>query len=185
MKGKKQMLRDKTDIKVFILCLLDEIGQPMTYSAIVDAVLDCGCVGGFDFAECFSELAERGHILSDTPDKETYYLIADSGHAVAQELRSGLDSALQHKISVTAARHLNIATEGMVIRAHSHPGENGGYLVTVSVLNGDRGEVMSVTLTVQDAELAAKIKAHCETGRPSRIYRTLLTTLTGDIDYYL
>ena len=50
MNHKSLVLVDKTDIKIFVHGLLDEINHPMTYTAIVDTVVDSGCVGGFDFS---------------------------------------------------------------------------------------------------------------------------------------
>ncbi|MGM9608850.1 MAG: DUF4364 family protein, partial [Eubacteriales bacterium] len=88
------MIWDKTDLKVFVLCLLDEMQHPMTYNAIVDTVMDCGCVEGFDFAECFSELRDLGHVIWDELDGVSYYMISESGSMVARELRGSLDKEL-------------------------------------------------------------------------------------------
>ena len=62
-------LRDKNDIKIFILYLLRHIGYPLDFVSINDIVVQDGYVGYFDFAECFAELLETGNIvLTDTAE---------------------------------------------------------------------------------------------------------------------
>ena len=55
-------LRDKNDIKIFILYLLRHIGYPLDFVSINDIVVQDGYVGYFDFAECFAEMLDDGLI---------------------------------------------------------------------------------------------------------------------------
>ncbi len=185
MKKDIKKLSDQTDVKVLILYILDEMNHPATYSAIVDAILDVGCIRGFDFAECFSELSEFGHILSDTVGGETYYMIAESGSMVARELRGSLPVAVLERASVAAARHLALSKMGVVLHASVSPTEQGNYRVDFHIDNGNKGNMLSLGVNVATKERADKIKAYCESARAEDIYRGILTVITGDINYYL
>ena len=185
MRREKAPLLDKTDVKVFVLCLLDELHYPMTYTAIVDAVVDCGCVQGFDFAECFSELREFGHILEDTLGGETYYMIADTGSQVARELSSSLDASLLEKARIAAAHHLALSSLGVVLHVKIHETEQGRFRVEFKINDGDRGELLSLAVTVSTKDAAEQIKEYCESSKPENIYRAVLSVVTGEIGYFL
>ncbi len=185
MKKELRKLSDKTDVKILILYILDEINHPVTYSAMVDAILDCGCVHGFDFAECFSELSELKHIIHDTIEDETYYMIAESGSMVARELRGTLPRELLDIASVSAARHLALAKMGIILHANITPAEQERYRIDFRIDNGGKGEMLSVGITVSTKEKAERIKARCESAPAEKIYRGILSVLTGEIDYYL
>ena len=185
MKKEKVILLDKTDVKVFILCLLDEIHHPMTYTAIVDAVLDCGCVQGFDFAECFSELRELGHMWEDTLGGETYYMIADTGSMVARELYPTLEEDVLERIRISAAHNLALSSLGVILRAKIVDTEDGRFRVEFKINNGDRGEILSLAVSVATRSAAEQIKKHCENSKPEDIYRAVLSVVTGEINYFL
>ncbi len=185
MKKPNKQLTDKTDVKILILYILDEINHPITYSSIIDAILDCGCEHGFGFDECFSELEELGHILSDTIEQETYYMIADSGSMVARELRSSLPADLLDRASVSAARHLTLAKMGVILHAKITPEEHDRFRVDFRIKNGENREMLTCGITVPTRDMAERIKAYSENARPEDIYRGVMTVLTGEINYYL
>ncbi len=185
MKKDIKKLSDKTDVKVLILYILDEINHPITYASIVDSILDVGCVGGFDFAECFSELSELGHVQFDTVGGETYYMIADSGSMVARELRGSLPAPVLERASVAAARHLALAKMGVVLHANIVATEQGDFRVDFRINNGDKGEMLALSIRVSTRDRAERIKEYCESARAEDIYRGILTVITGDINYFL
>jgi hypothetical protein len=157
----------------------------MTYTAIVDTVVDCGCVRGFEFAECFSELEELGHILKDTVDGENYYMIADTGTLVARELRSSIEPQILEKASIAAARHLALASLGVVLNAQITETEDGRYRVGFHIGGGENRELLNLSVTVSTRKKAEQIKNHCECTKPEDIYRAILSVVTGEIGYYL
>ena len=55
-------LREKNEIKIFILFLLDKIGYPLDYNTIGSIVVQDGIVRFFDFADAFYQLLDAGHI---------------------------------------------------------------------------------------------------------------------------
>lgn len=183
---KKKMIWDKTDLKVFILCQLDAMQHPMTYNAIVDTIMDCGCVEGFDFAECFSELKDLGHIYCDVVDGVEYYMISETGIMVARELRPTLDKELLKRAEISAARHLALAKMGTVLRAKIEETEDGRYHVSFHISRGtNQDALLDVGINVATREKALEIKKHCENTPAERVMRGILAVLTGEIDYYM
>lgn len=185
MKKGKNTLWDKTDVKVFILCLLDELHHPMTYTAIVDAVIDTGYVRGFDFAECFSELEEFEHIWKDTLGSETYYMISDSGTLVARELRSSIAPEILERVNYIAAHHLALASLGVVLNVKVTPTEDARFRLSFEIRSGERGELLSLAVTVSGRQQAEQIKEYCEKAKPEDIYRAVLSVVTGEIHFLL
>ena len=92
----KTKLKNKTDIKIFILYLLSNVGYPLTYAEINDISVQDNFVGTIEFAECFSELLETGNIEeckneeqeSDQPSG--LYRITAQGLSVAAALQSDI-----------------------------------------------------------------------------------------------
>ena len=54
-----------TDIKVFILFLLDNIGYPIDYTAVIGMVSENSEQLMVDYDECLGELCDDGHLLFD------------------------------------------------------------------------------------------------------------------------
>jgi len=50
LKRKDKRMNNKTDSKIFILFLLNEINYPLDYSTVSDVMTDAGYVEMFDFA---------------------------------------------------------------------------------------------------------------------------------------
>ena len=107
MKKYQGGMSDKTDIKVFILYIMDCIDYPLEYDVIRELAAQNGYVGDFDFAECFSQLLELGHVLEDTENGIKYYIVSSTGRMVATELQSNLLLSIREKSLKSAMRYLS------------------------------------------------------------------------------
>ena len=65
-------LKEKNDIKIFILYLLKNLNYPLDFNTISDIVVQDEFVNYFDFAECFAELLDIGNIeqIPAKPDEQ-------------------------------------------------------------------------------------------------------------------
>ena len=72
-KQKKFRLRTMTDIKVFILFLLNNIGYPIDHTSVIGMVSENTEELLIDYDECLRELSEDGHLYSDDYGRELYY----------------------------------------------------------------------------------------------------------------
>ena len=96
-KQKKFRLRTMTDIKVFILFLLNNIGYPIDHTSVIGMVSENTEELIIDYDECLRSLAEDGHLYSDDYNGETYYMISDTGRMIAAQLYDSIDKEFREK----------------------------------------------------------------------------------------
>ena len=176
-------MSDKIDIKVFILFLLDELRYPMGESIIREIVSENGVVGRFDFAECFSELVEKGHITAYDDGGETLYVVSPLGHMVASELQGTLHDSIREKSRTSAMKRLSLHLRGATTATHVEKTEEGGFLVRIEIKDA-QGVMMNTAVTVPTESEANTIVAHFSE-QPEEVCRGVLAVLTGKIAYYM
>lgn len=176
-------MNDKIDIKVFILFLLDELKYPMGESIIREIVSENGVVGRFDFAECFSELVEKGHILAYDDGKETLYVVSPLGHMVASELQGTLHDSIREKSRTSAMKRLSLHLRGATTHTSVEKTEDGAFLVRCEIKDA-QGSMMNTAITVP-TESEAKAVVNHFSEQPEEVCRGILAVLTGKIAYYM
>ncbi|MGM9652979.1 MAG: DUF4364 family protein [Eubacteriales bacterium] len=187
-------LHDKNEIKIFILFLLDKIGYPLDYNTIGSIVVQDGIVRFFDFADCFFQLLDAGHIrkaedageqlhLSDTAepsDADALYEITPTGREVAHVLGENLMVTVREQGIRSALRHLSLQKLGAVIdQTYTPLGE--GFSYSCSIKDKD-GEMLAVNLRLDDRRQLERIRKNFA-DRPEIIYRGVLALLSGDVNY--
>lgn len=183
MKKKKEFaLRTLTDIKVFMLFLLDHIGYPIDHTSFIDIVSESTSEISLDYDEALRELADSGHIISDTVGGESYYMVSEMGKMVAAELYNTLDRNFLEKSLKAAGKYISFAKGGIRSRASISERADKRFVVTLSVENSE-GPLMSASLTVKSLPEAELIKNNFE-ARPESIYRGLLFSATGRMEYF-
>ena len=176
-------INDKIDIQVFILFVLDELNYPLGEAMIREIVSENGVVGRFDFAECFSELVEKGHIIAYADGNETLYVVSPLGHMVASELQGTLHDSIREKSRASAMKHISLHLRGAVLNTSVERTEEGGYLVRCEIKDA-RGVMMNTALTVPTESEANTIVAHFK-DHPEEVCRGVLAVMTGKIAYYM
>ena len=176
-------INDKIDIKVFILFLLDELRYPLGEGVIREIVSENGVVGRFDFAECFSELVEKGHIIAYDDGNETLYVVSPLGHMVASELQGTLHDSIREKSRASAMKHLSLHLRGATLDTSVARTEEGSYLVKCEIKDA-QGVMMNTTLTVPTESEANAIVSHFKE-QPEEVCRGVLAVLTGKIADYM
>jgi hypothetical protein len=182
MKRKEEpILKTLTDIKVFILFLLDNTGGALDFDTILSILEESTGEITLDYDECIRQLTESEHIIPDTADGKTYYIISKKGRAVASELYDSIDESFRERSLRAAIRHISFSDGGRQISASITEGEDKRYRVTLSAK--DRfGEVMSVSVAVNSRAEPEAIKKGYE-AKPDAVYRGILYSLTGRVDY--
>lgn len=177
------IFEDKTDIKLFILTLLSGLIDPLNDVTIHDIVCKDNKVNSFDFAECFEELIELGHVLCDDSMGEKLYAISDTGRQVAEELHDSIPESICHKSAVEAAKWLTLRRTGTKISCDIEELGPCRYMVKCQITD-ERGKMLDVSIRVSDRQTAQQIKEHMPS-KPESTMRGLLSVLTGEIDYLL
>ena len=174
-------LKDKNDIKIFILFLLRNIGYPLDFDNINDIVVQDGIVGYFDFADCFAELLDTGNIAEEKSEDGCVYRITDQGIHVADNLQSNILMAIRERSLKSALRLLSFKKKGSRIKHESQPLENGGYRLTCSIIE-ERDEIMKVSVFLDNKSQLDKMEYNFE-NNPEVVYRGVLALLSGEINY--
>ncbi len=183
MKSNKGVLKNKIDVKIFILFLLNQVRYPLPYGDVYDMVLEEGVIAEFDFAECFSELCDQGHVLAQPMEGVTYYLITDLGMRVAADLQDSLLESIRKHSLKSAMRYLSLHRRGAEAETEVKRREDGQFSVTCTVREA-AGVYASYSLTVPTEAQANAIREHFRAA-PEDVVRGLLSVATGEIEYLL
>lgn len=182
MKKNKQFgLNTITDLKVFLLFLLDNIRYPVDRDTILSIIEENTDDISLDYDHCLSELAESKHLLYDEIEGEKYYMISDKGRAVASELYDNLDAGFRERSLRSASKHVSLSKSGASIKAYVEETDSKRYRVTLEAY--DRyGDIMKTSLTVNSRAEAEQIRRNFES-KPDGVYRGVLFSATGRIEY--
>jgi hypothetical protein len=178
-------LRDKNDIKIFILYLLCHVSYPLDFVSINDIVVQDGFVGYFDFVECFAELLETGNIMEIPADgeREELYMITDQGIRVAESLDSRILPAIREKSVKSALRFLSFRERGAKLKFEFEPLQGGKFVATCLITEKDR-EVMRASVTVDSTTQLERIRSNFY-DKPEVVYRGIMAVLTGEVNYLI
>ena len=174
-------LTEKNDIKIFVLYLLDNIHYPLDYDTIHDIVVQDEYVGYFDFAECFAELLDAGHIREEITNGIALYMITDMGSQVAVQLQSSLLAPIREKSLKSALRILSFQKSKAEIKSVVTKREDGRYAFSCSIVQ-DNVPTMELSLVVDSQEKAEKMKTNF-LDKPEVVYKGILAMAACEVDY--
>ena len=180
-RNKKFGLNTVTDLKVFLLFLLDNIRYPVDRATVMTIVEENTDDISLDYDQSLGELCDSGHILYDEVEGERYYMISDKGRMVASELYDSLDAGFRERSLRSAIKHVSLSKSGASIKAYIEKVEGGRYRVTLEA-HDKFGELMRTSLCVNSLAEAEQIKKNFEQ-KPDGVYRGVLFSATGRIEY--
>lgn len=180
-KNKKFELSSITDIKVFLLFLLDNIRYPIDKSTIMSIIDENVDDMSLDYEQCLGELVDSEHLLYDELDGAVYYMISDKGRAVAAELYDNLDKEFRERSLRSAIKHVSLSKSGASIKSYIEETDSKRYRVTMEAYD-KYGDLMKTSLTVNSLAEAEQIKKNFES-KPDGVYRGVLFSATGRIEY--
>lgn len=178
-------LKDKNDIKIFILYLLKNVGYALDFPNINDIVVQDGIVNYFDFAECFAELIDAGNICEQTPadGSETLYSLTEQGMKVCESLQSDLMPMIREKSLKSALRLLSFKKRGSISKCSISTLPDGKYIFSCKVIE-EHKEILDLSLVVDNKKMLDKMMYNFDQ-RPETVYKGLISVLTGEINYLL
>lgn len=174
-------LENKLDVKVFILYLMNKVGEPLEYTTVNDIVLQDEFVNYFDFALCFSELLDAGQI-EDVGGEGTVrlYSISQSGRESLESYESSLLSVIRERASRSALRLIAYQRTGN--RIQSTITECGdGYMLKCSIVDKHK-TLFSTEVYLTDRAYAERMKANYEE-RAEVVFKGSLALLSGDVNF--
>lgn len=180
-KNTKFALKSMTEIKIFLLFLLDNIRYPIDYTTLTGIISDNVPELTFDYEESLRELADSDHLLFDEMDGEKYYMISDSGRLIAAELYDRLDPAFREESIKSAAKHISLTKSNAKIQAQIT--ELPDKRFSVSLKSTDKtGELFSISLSVNSRAQAENIVSNFKRN-PDNVYRGMLFCVTGKLEF--
>ena len=176
-------LKDKNDIKIFILYLLGSVGYPLDFNTISDIVVQDDFVGYFDFAECFAELVDCGNIEIIHAEPNDLYRITPNGRLVAEQLQSNILGMIREKSLRSAMRVLSFKSRGSDVKCRGEAREDGRYDLKCEIIEKG-GPVMELKVVVDSKYQLDRMMTNFDR-KPEVVYRGIVSLLTGDINYLL
>lgn len=180
-KKKPQILRTMTDIKVFLLYILDRVSYPMDDITMSYIIVENAPTFSLEYNEALLDLVESGHVHAESIEGKTYYIIEDLGRMVARELYDTLDPGLRERSEECAAKYISISERGGKVTGRITQEENGRFLAELEVTDAE-GLLFSVRVARSSREEAERVKENFEQ-RPNVVWRSLLFAATGKLDY--
>ncbi len=174
-------LKDKTEIKIFVLYLLMHAEEPCDFVTLHDMVVQDGVVRQFDFMECFFELAETEALQKLEKDGKEYFTVTESGKEAAKMLEADLSKSMRERALRSANRYLQYRVRGNKAHSEVEALENGKFRLTCEC--SDRDGVYMHASVVLDNKRQAELMKYNFDDRTELIYRGLLSLLSGDVNY--
>ena len=175
------LLTEKNDIKIFVLYLLDNIRYPLDYDTINDIVVQDEFVGYFDFAECFAELLDAGHIKEEVTNGVALYRITEMGSQVSVQLQSSILAPIREKSLKSALRILSFQKSKAEVKCTVTNREDGRFDFKSAIIQNDV-PMMELNLVVDSRERAEKMKANF-LDSPEVVYKGVLAMAACEVDY--
>ena len=180
----KTKLKNKTDIKIFILYLLNNVGYPLSYDQLHDISVQDNFVGSMEFSECFSELLDTGNVEEiKNEDGSSAYKITAQGASVAAALQSDILGYVRTKSLKSALRYLSFARKGLFVQTEAVQRPDGRFDLKCSVAEPDN-PTMELSIMVDNRYQLNRMRHHFEEN-PETVYRSILALLSGEADYLL
>ncbi len=181
MKKKKFALRTNTDLKVFLLFLLEQIRYPIDRTTLIKIISENTDEIVVDYDASLSELSDDGHVWFDEIDGEKYYMISDTGRLVAAELYDSLDKEFRERSIKCAIKYMSLAKRGARIDSSITELAPGRFKVRM-LISDMTGEILDTSVVVSSRAEAEKIR-ETFTSRPEAVQRGILFSLTGRLEF--
>lgn len=173
-------LENHIDVKVFILYLLNNVGEPLEFTTVNDIVLQDEFVGYFDFALCFSELLDKGQISQFGEENNRLYSISESGKETLESYEGSLLPIIKERALRSALRLIAFNRSGNRI-VSSITEANNGYNLHCGIVDKEK-TLFSVDVFLSEKSYAEKLKANYDE-RAEIIFRGALSLLSGDVNF--
>ena len=171
-------LKDKDDIKIFILYLLRNIKYPLEFSTINDIVVQDEIVNCFDFAECFAELLEAGNIEENKTESGLKYHITEQGIHVSDNLYGGLLRSIRDRGLRSAYRLLTFRDRDAKTMSEITETADGSFVFECGISESGK-DVLTLKIAVTDKKRVQQMKYYFDEFT-EEVYADVLSVLSGD-----
>lgn len=167
-------VRDKLDIQILLLYILDKLPSPINDALLADLALFDGGFTWFEYADCLASLVQTEHV-SDEGGK---YAITEKGRRNVGYVGTSLPYSVRAKADRLTAPVAAAMRRARQIETVSETDENGVTAVSLRLSDGV-GEVISLRLTVPDENTAAAVEQKFQK-EAEKLYERILGLLTEE-----
>jgi len=167
-------LREPGDIKLYILCIMQNRGYPLEYSDINDLALYDGVISNMDFIDAFDALERDGLVQKN---EEGDYFVTDSGLFLYETLKSELAGYIHERALNAAMQNISFRRSKIKKKIEITELENGKSRLDLG-LSKNYEEFMKISL-VYDTRYQAEKAAGAFSEDPELIYTRLINLLGG------
>lgn len=166
---------DRSDIKIFILYLMSAVGRPLDYVDINDIVVQNGLVSPFDFADCFPELINSGHVQGTERDGRTLYFLTELGIEAVDSLQSNILNMTRDAARKNAFMLLELKKKKADVRFGIEPTDDGKFKFWCNFYK-DNKPVIELAMRVENRGEAEWLERSFDM-RPDEMSRAILSVL--------
>jgi len=167
-------IRDKLDIQILLLYILDRLPAPVDDVVLADLALFDGGFTWFEYAESLASLVQTGHVTEENGK----YEITEKGRRNVGYVGSSLPYSVRSKADrLTAPVAARLRRENQ-IETSSETNEDGSCTVSLRLSDGV-GEVIALRLAVPDEKSAAEIEGKFKK-QAEKIYNSILGLFAGE-----
>ena len=176
-------IRDKRNVKIFVLYLMQNINYPLDYVTLNDIVMQNDYVMYLDFAESFHEMLESELVCEECKNEagDPMYIVTDKGRIVATELRSEILSSLLDKSQQCALRYLDFKKRSISVTSRIEKREDGRYDV-VCIIKEKNQIIMQNSVVVDTLNRAKRMEDNFR-DHPEVVYKGVMALLSGNINF--
>ncbi|WP_458863579.1 DUF4364 family protein [Acidaminobacterium chupaoyuni] len=172
-------LREKPEIKYFILYAMNELPFPISEPDLLDLCLIDEAFGYFEFSEAFAELLKTGHVQQERSEQgDVTYHITPKGRSAAEIFEGDLRKSVRDKAQAAVIRVVRKIRRNSSIKTVTTENGDGTFNVHLCITDQD-SPVMALDVMVmnkrQSTLLEENFKQSAET-----IYEQILQILLSD-----
>ena len=172
-------LSDKTEIKIYILSLLEVINEPLPYIRINDITVHDGVITGFEFADSFVELLRDG-LVERVDGEEESFKISVGGHTALKKCEKMYNGIMQ-KAARSANKLYYFYRTDVKSTADIEYNADSSVILSCDLKREDE-TIFSLKLKLTDYSYAEKLKDNFKENNDN-IYKGVLALLSGDVNY--
>lgn len=170
-------LRNRSDIRLLICYLLQQVGEQMEPDMILSVMTGSGLANYFEAAAALEELQKTGSLSVSGTAERPLYALTEQGRMVVESLSRDLPASVRQK-SVQTAVALRTRMKREAENEVSFTPIEKGYLVRCRIPDG-AGDLMTLELRVPDRAQAEQVRRRFMRA-PGSFYLVLSALLTGD-----
>ena len=167
-------IRDKLDIQILLLYILDRLPSPTDELTLADLALFDGGFTWFEFADSLAALVQTEHVA----EEDGKYEITDKGRRNVGYVGSSLPYSVRAKADRLTTPVAAALRRQSMIETASESAANGGRTVSLRLSDG-MGEIISMHLAVPDETQARAIEGKFRKDA-EEIYNKIIAILTEE-----